>query len=532
MKTCKLSIVLAVLFFGFFVFANQWLPIMDPVESNYALTAKEMVLSGDWISPQIYHKYWFDKPIMIYWLIALSYKVFGFSDFAARFPSALFGALTIGLLYQMVYRISNRKLLSFWSVLILGTSLEFWVVSHGVVTDMVLMFATVGTMGYAYVGLEQNKPWYTAVAYAFAGLAVLTKGPVGIVLPGLLLLIFACIMGPKTYVKRLFPWQGILAFILVALPWYAAMYYIHGQAFVDGFLGLHNYVRATVSEHPEDNKWYYYLVILPASLLPWTGIVFYDMWKGRRKDFRYIYLMTWGWGTILFYTLMATKYPTYTFIALIPFSVMGAMGIVHLLHYKKKRYWTILTGPAIFLWLLLVVATFFVKWGFWALLYLVVGLGTVSVIYLQFIGRKFMLPLVIAIVTMLSSAVVIYEGLIPFVNQRSSVELVKPVADFKGPVYSFGGYKTSLVYYTGKEITRIEAIIPGQQTGVWANKYTMKTIDRRDILPHLQKGEDMLLVVPRSHEGVFAESVLYPYVEQVFITSDKKTKLYRTKGQK
>lgn len=66
-------------------FMNGSLPITDSVESNYALTAKEMVLSGDWISPQIYGKPWYDKPIMSYWLIALGFKIFGFSEFGARF---------------------------------------------------------------------------------------------------------------------------------------------------------------------------------------------------------------------------------------------------------------------------------------------------------------------------------------------------------------------------------------------------------------------------------------------------------------
>lgn len=102
MKLHRLTIVLMVLSFIFFSVGNTVLSVTDPVESNYALTAKEMVLSGDWLSPQIYGHYWYDKPIMIYWLIAASYKVFGFTDFAARLPSTLFATFTVGLLYQLV----------------------------------------------------------------------------------------------------------------------------------------------------------------------------------------------------------------------------------------------------------------------------------------------------------------------------------------------------------------------------------------------------------------------------------------------
>ena len=78
-------------------FMNSALPLTDSVEGNYALTAKEMVLSGDWLSPQIYGRYWFDKPVFSYWMIALGFKIFGFSEFGARFFPSLFGLGGLGL---------------------------------------------------------------------------------------------------------------------------------------------------------------------------------------------------------------------------------------------------------------------------------------------------------------------------------------------------------------------------------------------------------------------------------------------------
>ena len=72
MKLHRLTYVVFLVFLGVYLLGNHLLPVTDPVESNYALTAKEMVLSGDWLSPQIYGHYWYDKPIMIYWLLSLS----------------------------------------------------------------------------------------------------------------------------------------------------------------------------------------------------------------------------------------------------------------------------------------------------------------------------------------------------------------------------------------------------------------------------------------------------------------------------
>ncbi|WP_288190973.1 glycosyltransferase family 39 protein [uncultured Veillonella sp.] len=148
MKIHRLSIVFFIVTLVMYVAGNVSLPITDPVESAYALTAKEMVISGDWLSPQIFHQYWYDKPALIYWLIALSYKLFGISDFAARLPSGLLGALSVAWMYQLVRSISGRRLLAIWSAIVLGTSLEFWILAHGIVTDMALLLASVGTFGY------------------------------------------------------------------------------------------------------------------------------------------------------------------------------------------------------------------------------------------------------------------------------------------------------------------------------------------------------------------------------------------------
>ena len=90
-------------------FGNGQLWITDSVESNYALTAKEMVLSGDWISPQIYGNYWYDKPVFFYWLTAAGFKIFGFNEFAARFFPALFGMAGLGLLVYAAKKLYGEK---------------------------------------------------------------------------------------------------------------------------------------------------------------------------------------------------------------------------------------------------------------------------------------------------------------------------------------------------------------------------------------------------------------------------------------
>ena len=99
-----------------FVF-NGSLLITDSVESNYALTAKEMVVSGDWLSPQIYGQYWFDKPVFFYWLTALGFKIFGFTEFAARFFPSCFGLAGLGLLIWGAKKLFDEFALICWPAL-------------------------------------------------------------------------------------------------------------------------------------------------------------------------------------------------------------------------------------------------------------------------------------------------------------------------------------------------------------------------------------------------------------------------------
>lgn len=121
---------------------NGSLLITDSVESNYALTAKEMVLSGDWLSPQIYGHYWYDKPIFFYWMTALAYKMFGFTEFASRFFPALFGLGSVALLAWGGSKLENARS-GFISALVLLSSVEFFLISKSVITDAVLFFSSV-----------------------------------------------------------------------------------------------------------------------------------------------------------------------------------------------------------------------------------------------------------------------------------------------------------------------------------------------------------------------------------------------------
>ena len=303
-----LFIVAAVLLFA----GNGSLLVTDSVESNYALTAKEMVLSGDWLSPQIYGHYWYDKPIFFYWLTAAAYKMFGFTEFASRFFPALFGLAGAGLLAWGGSKLYNERSV-FYSVLVLISSVEYFLISKSVITDAVLFFFFSATLLFFYLGYRDGRVMYWYLMYVAAGFSVLTKGPIGVLLPGLIITLFLLWQKDWRVLGRMELFTGTLLCAAVAVPWYAAMYSLHGSDFINTFFGTHNFLRATVSEHPRDDVFYYYTLVNLLALFPWSGFVPWAAYKwqqaGRPKlTEQQRFLLLWTLVVFVFFQCMATKY--------------------------------------------------------------------------------------------------------------------------------------------------------------------------------------------------------------------------------
>lgn len=492
--------------FLFLLWGSWLLPVTDPVESNYALTAKEMVLSGNWMSPQIYGTYWYDKPIMVYWLLSLSYSILGFTNLASRLPAIVCGALSVSLLIWYIQRIAKDNVIAVWSGAMLALSLEFWVISHAIITDSMLLLFTIPTMLSGYIGVMERNKKHLILAYAAAGLACLTKGPVGLVLPGALLLLWCLSMKSGKMALRLFPWQGILVFFLVTLPWYGGMYLIHGSDFVEQFLGLHNIIRATSSEHPEDSHWYYYLVILPAALLPWTFTSFYEMVKGwKDKPPFYRFLMVWCWGTLLFYTLMATKYVTYTYIAVVPAIVFSAMAAPAIRNGEKYPFLWNALGFVIFLAAALA-GSFYIKEGSWWVLYAVILYAFWSLVlrYKKSSGRRLT---VIAAVTASVLLCLIMEGLPHYLPRRSSLDLAQEMKAAPGEHYFFRSYPAGYTFYTGETAVRVVPPPIGEEEDrnpLWNEKYVMPSLQDKDFMAqHRHPEKPVFLYVSKSDKKYF-----------------------------
>ena len=458
---------------------NGQLWVTDSVESNYALTAKEMVLSGDWVSPQIYGHYWYDKPIMFYWLTALGFEMFGFTEFGARFFPALFGLAGLGLVVYAANKLYGGKT-AFWSGIILLTSTEFFIISKSIITDSTLFLFFSAALLFFYLGYSTaNKNYYYGM-YAGMALATLTKGPIGFLLPGLIMVLFLAYAKGWREIKNMKVFSGGLLFAAICVPWYAAMWQLHGSAFIDQFFGTHNFLRATVSEHPRDDVFYYYTMVLLLALFPWSGLLPRFLYRTlradehwRRPDEKTAFLLIWAATVFFFFQNMATKYLTYTYPMLFPLALLlgnyiavrKAAAITTDVLLVRDFVYLALFGGALWCWWNSIISIGTV---------ILIGAAVLAVIGISWISISLEKVLtaagVIAVTALAFNLLLINEVAIPFSNLRSAKEVGLELAQNYTNVDEvglYGKYPTSAVFYSGKKIVQL---VQDERLGDYAPK--------------------------------------------------------------
>ena len=488
---------------------NGSLLITDSVESNYALTAKAMLQSGDWLSPQIYGNYWYDKPVMFYWLTAIAYKMFGFTEFASRFFPALFGVLAVSLA-----AFGGKKLYSeragFLSAVVLASSLEFFLISKSIITDSVLFLFFNAALLFFYLGYREHNGKYYYGTYIFCALATLTKGPIGFLLPGLIIFLFLLTENAWRELKNMKLFSGTLLFMIIAVPWYMAMYLTHGADFINVFFGTHNFLRATVSEHPRDNVIYFYTLFLLFSFFPWVGLLPATIKHYLRNEGKWVkppsqetFLFIWAFTIFFFFQNMATKYLTYTYPMLFPLALLVGSW----LDVKSKN--STLGNTLLYnfsFYILLVGAAFWVDrtkqfevHSEWQLLFIAV-LGMVGCVYYYMLGNRKAVVFGIALTAIFFNIGLIRNVCMPLTDLRSAkgiaLELKKDYPD-KRIIASYGDYPTSAVFYSGKKIVKLLPADKVESFKPEAFSWTSKNIMPYAAIEDIQNSEEAIVILPK-----------------------------------
>jgi 4-amino-4-deoxy-L-arabinose transferase-like glycosyltransferase len=314
--------------------------LFDVDEAVFAEATKEMVQSGDWITPTYNGENRYDKPILFYWLMAASYKAFGINEFAARLVSAVSGvllSLSIFLFLRQFY--DERK--AFYAFLSLCLSIVFLIYSHAAVTDMALTLFIALSLFSFYLSVKKERR-YIYGFYFFSALAFLTKGLIGIVFPfGIGLVYLSLTEGPKA-IRKVFVPGAIILFLIVSLPWYVTETIINGHEFIQSFFIKHHFMRYTDVISGHRGPVFYYVPVLVAGLFPWIGFlpagirnIFIE--AGGLKKFRNhesstdnlgLFALIWLGFIFVFFSFSTTKLPNYILPAVPAAAILISAGMV------------------------------------------------------------------------------------------------------------------------------------------------------------------------------------------------------------
>ncbi len=302
-------------------FANlEYRTLIKPDEGRYAEIPREMVAGGDWVTPRLNDLKYFEKPPLQYWATATAYTLFGEHQWTSRLWTGLTGFAGILLVWFAGLRLFGREAAGY-AALLLSSSLLYVLMGHINTLDMgVTFFITLGILGFALAqaqaDVKKRRNWML-VAWAGMALAVLSKGLMGVILPGAALFIYCVVQRDFGVLKRMHWLSGLAVFFAIAAPWFYLVMQANPEFFERFFIYEH-FQRFTTTVHGRYHPWHYFIPILLAGALPWTVLMFDAMWRtlrdsslpGKMFNTRR-FLLIWAVFVYVFFSISGSKLPSY-----------------------------------------------------------------------------------------------------------------------------------------------------------------------------------------------------------------------------
>lgn len=292
--------------------------LWDIDEAHNAECAREMYEAGNLVVPTFNYHLRTDKPAMLYWWINLSYSLFGISEWSARLPSVLAGMGSLLLCYEIGRRLFGN-VTGLLAGLILASSFMFSVSSHAVTPDAILIFNVQLTFFWFVLAYDYRDPRLLVLVGLGAGLAMLTKGPVGIVLPGTVILLFLLWQRKLRFLWSFWTLHAIGWCLLLSIPWYLYVGYETRWDFIKGFFLTHNLSRFNAPMEGHQGPFFYHLVVILVAFAPWSIFLGPTIWNSMRervvnphgKPWAYRLLLCWIAIWFVVFSIAATKLPNY-----------------------------------------------------------------------------------------------------------------------------------------------------------------------------------------------------------------------------
>lgn len=301
-KRAAFALAAAIVLYLLFFHGLTGTGLLGPDEPRYAAIGREMARSGDWITPRLWGRPWFEKPPLLYWMTAAAFSAGLGPDLAPRLPVAILSVAFL-LFYYVVLR--REGLAPFLSTVILGTTAGWLAYSHTAVTDLPMTAAFSAAMLLALPWIDRGDRRVLPGAAALLGLAVLAKGlvPLALALP-------AAWMGRRRLRDLLRP-APVAAFLIVAAPWYIAVIARHGWTFIDEFFIKQHFERLATETLQHVQPFWFYAPVLLAGLFPWIPLVPLACRTRLYADPKRRFLLLWIAFGFVFFSVSKNKLPGY-----------------------------------------------------------------------------------------------------------------------------------------------------------------------------------------------------------------------------
>lgn len=315
---------------------RMWsLPLLSPDEGRNAEVAREMKESGAWLVPTYNQLPYLDKPAFYFRTVALSLAVFGDNHVGARMPSALFAVAVLMLVWKVTHRFHGPRPAAL-AVLVTATTPLFISQARIVIFDMSLCLFVSGAIfaGFlAETGPPERRRRGLLLAAGCAGVATLIKGPVGLILPVLVLGTFHAVSRQWSAIGRLFHPLNALVYVVVVLPWFLGVS-LHHPDFPDYGLVQESFKRFTTGQFHRKGPAYYYALVMPATFLPWSLLLPGGLWLGYTVARQHHglgplnrLLVLWGVVVLGFFSLSQSKLPGYILSVSVPFGILMGQAL-------------------------------------------------------------------------------------------------------------------------------------------------------------------------------------------------------------
>jgi 4-amino-4-deoxy-L-arabinose transferase-like glycosyltransferase len=298
----------------FFVNLGQW-DLWNPDEPRYVEVARELVTSGDWILMHVNQQVYGDKPPFFFWAIGLSsFLLNGFTSFSVRFPSALFGTLTVLLTFFLGRKLYCSRT-GFLSGFILATNVEYSYLATRANIDTTLTFFTTAALICFFHWYGDRKRLSIYGFYVAMAFATLTKGPVGFILPLLVALVYLGIQREWQGIRKMRLFTGLFLLLGIVLCWYLPAVLKGGRDYLH-----YTIFRQTITRYSEGwshaRSFAYFFYIFPTDFLPWTlflpaGFIHLYTGIGNEKRRESLFLLVWFSVIFLFFSFSKGKRELY-----------------------------------------------------------------------------------------------------------------------------------------------------------------------------------------------------------------------------